>query len=238
MSSTILERLRNSDYSKIIRLLNTQEPKYCFGLISACRGLDIQGKSSVEITQHNIDENNHNNNVNSGILMHNLKANKFGVIEVRGTYREEGIGLVEEISYLVYTPEDRKEELKAILIELGKVFKQDTIMIIDNHIGKLEWLQPKAKPSWIDKFNNSKPRINFNQDDLSDIFTRVGTRKHGRKFRVVSLEECYINYNITTLWAYDQDPCILKGRKMKDPKYLKEFENNIKNRLDNPDEMQ
>lgn len=228
MSNTISERLRNSDYSKIIKLVNSEDPKYCLGLISACRGLDTQGNPSPEITQHNIDENNHKNNVNSGILMHNLKANKFGVMEIRGTYREEGIGLVEEISYLVYTPESRKEELKAILVELGKVFKQDTIMIIDNHIVKLEWLQPKAKPLWIDEFNRSKPHITFDQNNLSDIFSRVGTRKYGRKFKAVSLEECYINYNTITLWGYNHDPSILKGSRVDNLKYLREFEETIK----------
>lgn len=234
------ERLRNSDYIKIIKLVNSEEPKYCFGIISACRGLGTQNTLTSDVTQYDIDRNNHKNREDSNLLLHNLLANKFRVLEVKGSYEEEGIGLVYETSYFVYTVAGREEELKEVLVELGKMFDQDAVMIIEgkNHTGELVWLREDTpEPETVKRFNKSKPHINFDQDSMSKVFTRVGTKKHGRRFQLKELVEHHLNYNITTLWAYDYDPYILKGRKMKDPKYLREFENNIKKRLDNLEEI-
>lgn len=76
-------------------MVDSNDPRCCFGIISACRGIDRSKKS---VTQKTIDDNNNANKKNSKLLSHELNANWLSAIEVVGYYPEEDTGLVEETS--------------------------------------------------------------------------------------------------------------------------------------------
>lgn len=217
--NTLDERLRNSDYSKIVRLAYSTEPRYCFGIISACRGLD---RSKGPISQKTVDANNHTNKKNSKLLSHELNANWLSAMEVVGYYPEENAGLVEETSWFVYAIEEDEMKLKSILIELAKVFHQDSIMFIDakNHRPRYIWTGDGEEPEWIVEKNRAIMHFDFSQNSLDEIFTRVGTRRHGRRFQ---LKEMEFSNNRATRMLYYKNPMILNYRKMGDPDYLRSF---------------
>lgn len=233
------EKLRNSDYVKIIKLVNSQNPKYCFGIISACRGIQKDAADSNIITQKMIDDNNRINKKNTSLLFHNLAANYFHTIEVKGSYIEEGVGRVYETSYFIYEVAEKEDRLKEVLIELGKLFDQDSVMFIstENHTGQLIWLRKEEAPNWLVEFNNSKPHMNFSQDSLEEVFTRVGTSKFGRRFQIHEMQEQRLNYGRYTSWGYNNDPSILKCNRMHEDGYLEFFREAFKKQLNKNKEI-
>lgn len=218
------EKLRNSDYVKIIKLVNSENPRYCFGLISACRGLNISKKIA---SQKMIDDNNHRNKVNSQLLSHELNANYLPFMEVVGYYPEEGKELVEEASFFVYTIKDEEDKLRNILIELARVFKQGSIMFIDakTHTPQYIWTGEGGAPNWIEEKNKEILHFDFFQDSLDKIFTRVGTRNNGRRFQ---LKENSFSNNISTRVLYYKNPAIIDYDRFEEDGYLESFERSIK----------
>ena len=218
------EKLRNSDYVKIIKLVNSENPRYCFGIISACRGLNISKKIA---SQKMIDDNNHRNKVNSQLLSHELNANYLPFMEVVGYYPEEGKELAEEASFFVYTIKDEEDKLRNILIELARVFKQDSIMYIDakTHTPQYIWTGEGGTPNWIEEKNKEILHFDFSQDSLDKIFTRVGTRNNGRRFQ---LKENSFSNNISTRVLYYKNPAIIDYDRFEEDDYLESFERSIK----------
>lgn len=218
------EKLRNSDYIKIIKLVNSENPRYCFGLISACRGLNIFKKIA---SQKMIDDNNHRNKVNSQLLSHELNANYLPFMEVVGYYPEEGKELAEEASFFVYTIKDEEDKLRNILIELARVFKQDSIMFIDakTHTPQYIWTGEGDTLNWIEEKNKEILHFDFSQDSLDKIFTRVGTRNNGRRFQ---LKENSFSNNIATRVLYYRNPAIIDYNRFEEDGYLEFFEKSIK----------
>lgn len=220
--NTLNERLRNSDYSKIVKLVDSNDPRYCFGIISACRGID---RSKKPVTQKTIDDNNNANKKNSKLLSHELNANWLSAMEVVGYYPEEDAGLVEETSWFVYALEEDEFKLKSILIELAKVFHQDSIIFIDakNHRPRYIWTGDGKESDWIVEKNKAIMHFDFNQDSLDEVFTRVGTRNHGRRFQLKEVNEMSFSNNIATRMLYYKNPMILDYRKIDDSSYLDSF---------------
>lgn len=224
LEDNFLEKRHNSDFKKIVELACSEDPRYCFGIISACRG--IQHDASDKVTQKMVDENNRRNKRNTSLLFHNLAANYYHTIDVKGSYLEKGAGRVYEDSYFVYALAEEEDNLYKVLVELGKLFDQDTIMFADaeNHIGHLVWLRDDSEePDWVVEFNNSEAVMDFSQDNLEDIFTRTGTSKAGRKFQIHSMEEKRLNYGIYTIHGYESDPAIIKSYKLDENGYLEFF---------------
>lgn len=222
--NVLKEKLRNSDYIKIIKLVNSENPRYCFGLISACRGLNISKKIA---SQKMIDDNNHRNKVNSQLLSHELNANYLPFMEIVGYYPEEGKELAEEASFFVYTIKDEEDKLRNILIELARVFKQDSIMFIDakTHTPQYIWTGEGDTPNWIEEKNKEILHFDFSQDSLDKIFTRVGTRNNGRRFQ---LKENSFSNNIATRVLYYRNPAIIDYNRFEEEGYLEFFEKSIK----------
>lgn len=223
--NVLKEKLRNSDYIKIIKLVNSENPRYCFGLISACRGLNISKKIA---SQKMIDDNNnHRNKVNSQLLSHELNANYLPFMEVVGYYPEEGKELAEEASFFVYTIKDEEDKLRNILIELARVFKQDSIMFIDakTHTPQYIWTGEGDTLNWIEEKNKEILHFDFSQDSLDKIFTRVGTRNNGRRFQ---LKENSFSNNIATRVLYYRNPAIIDYNRFEEDGYLEFFEKSIK----------
>lgn len=222
--NVLKEKLRNSDYAKIIKLVNSKNPKYSFGIISACRGLNISKKRAP---QKLIDDNNHRNKINSQLLSHELNANYLSFMEVVGYYPEEGKELTEETSFFVYTIAEEEDKLKNILIELTKVFKQDSIMFIDakTHTPQYIWTGEGDIPNWIEEKNKEILHFDFSQDSLDPIFTRVGTGSNGRRFQ---LKENSFSNNISTRVLYYKNPAIIDYDRFKEDGYLESFEKSIK----------
>lgn len=218
------EKLRNSDYVKIIKLVNSQSPKYCFGIISACRGLSIPKKRAA---QKLIDDNNHRNKVNSQFLSHELNANYLFFMEVVGYYPEEGKELTEETSFFVYTIAEEEDKLKNTLIELARVFKQDSIMFIDTktHTPQYIWTGEEDIPNWIEEKNKEILHFDFSQDSLDQIFTRVGTRSNSRRFQ---FKENSFSNNISTRVLYYKNPAIIDYDRFEEDGYLESFERSVK----------
>lgn len=222
--NVLKEKLRNSDYIKIIKLVNSENPRYCFGLISACRGLNTSKKIA---SQKMIDDNNHRNKVNSQLLSHELNANYLPFMEVVGYYPEEGKELAEEASFFVYTIKDEEDKLRNILIELARVFKQDSIMFIDakTHTPQYIWTGEGGTPNWIEEKNKEILHFDFSQDSLDKIFIRVGTRNNSRRFQ---LKENSFSNNISTRVLYYKNPAIIDYDRFEEDDYLESFERSIK----------
>lgn len=230
LEDNLLEKRHNSDFKKIVELFCSNDPRYCFGIISACRG--IQYDASDKTTQKIVDDNNRRNKRNTSLLFHNLAANCYHTIEVKGSYLEKGVGRVYEDSYLVYAPIGKEKELYRVLVELGKLFDQDTIMFVDakEHIGHLIWLRDDSEElDWVTNFNNSNAVMDFSQNNIEGMFIMTGTAKAGRKFRIHSLEEKRLNYGIYTIHGYGSDPTIIKSYKLDDVGYIKSFREAFKN---------
>lgn len=207
-----------------MRLVNSENPRYCFGLISACRGLNISKKIA---SQKMIDDNNHRNKVNFQLLSHELNANYLPFMEVVGYYPEEGKELAEEASFFAYTIKDEEDKLRNILIELARVFKQDSIMFIDakTHTPQYIWTGEGDTPNWIEEKNKEILHFDFSQDSLDKIFTKVGTRNNGRRFQ---LKENSFSNNIATRVLYSGNPAIIDYNRFEEDGYLEFFEKSIK----------
>lgn len=75
----LLEKRRNSDYSKFIELYHSKGPIYCFAMISACRGFPKKDSHDrkIKYMQRQIDAGNERNNVKTYYLEHQFRANGF-----------------------------------------------------------------------------------------------------------------------------------------------------------------
>ncbi len=216
------EKLRNSDYPKFIKLFNSENPRYYFACISADRGAgNTEGLSKKEV-----DDANARNNRNSLDLEHQLNFNGFRYIEITGHYDEvddeEGKVIpVIERSFIVYSI--YKDKLKNVIMELGKLYEQDSILFIDeDRKGEIIWLNPKKEQPEILK---GKKSLNFNQASNVLDYSLIGTRKHARRFQLDSIEESCFNRNFISMLGYSGSNHWFDYRK----RFQEGYDNYIKN---------
>lgn len=214
------EKLRNSDYPKFIKLFNSEDPKYCFVCISACRGLNDDAIASKKT----IDDLNHRNNVLSNDLKHQLIANNIKFMQVVGHYDEKDalghVYEVEETSFLAYSY--AKEKLLEVTRCLGKLYEQNSILFIDtNHIAQIVWLDDDMEPP---EWTNKKSKVNFDQNSIANNFTSLGRLLHQRRFQLEDLKEVFYNKNYITTVGYRLDEHYLDCTRMEEKDYLEHFE--------------
>lgn len=187
--NTLVEVKRNSDYLKFVKLFYSEEPKYCFATISACRGFpktDSHGRK-IKYTQRQIDINNEHNNVKTYYLEHQLRANDFGVMRITGYYPEKDAGFVEETSYLAYTTIDEFEKLKSVVEFLAKEYEQESVMFIDpDHECFLTNFDYNGDV--VRKTRSPLGQIDFGRYDATKAYSLMGSKKTGRKFAVKDIE--------------------------------------------------
>lgn len=85
------------------------------------------------------------------------------------------------------------------------------------------------EPDWIVEKNKTIMHFNFNQDSLDEVFTRVGTRNHGRRFQLKVVNEMSFSNNRATRMLYYKNSMILDYRKIDDSNYLDSFREAIAN---------
>lgn len=192
----LLEKCRNSDYSKFIELYHSKDPLYCFAMISACRGLPLKDDSNhiIKYSQYEKGRNQKKNNIRSKRLKDQLQNNSFGLMEIIGHYTEEDAGDVEETSFLVYSVENDFHKLETLVTYLGKKYHQDSILIIspDKKIYLIDYLWSKNGDRCIDTYKTNFGRIQFHTTDTDKIFSQLGSKKTGRTFKVTETVDCYV----------------------------------------------
>ena len=218
------EKLKNIDYPKFLKLFNSEDPKYYFVCMSACRGVSDEEEPSQKM----IDDINHRNNKASEDLMNQLIANGMHFMEVRGHYDEKdtegNIYTVIERSFLVYST--GKKVLLEITSYLGKLYEQNSILFIDeNKIARIIWLDENLEqPEWTKKSS----KVNFDQDSLEKNFTVLGRANNPRRFQLEDLKEVKYNRNFILVSAYRSSPHYLNYTRFREPGYIEKFEKKFK----------
>lgn len=191
-NNNLLEKKRNSDYEKFIKLYFSKDPLYCFAMISASRGLPLKDDAGnlIKYTQHQIDSNNRKNSIRASYLEDQLLANYFGVMEVTGYYTEEEAGKVEETSYLVYTTIGNFNKLETVVTYLGKKYHQDSVLFIKNkqiYLTVYRWSEDGN--TCLGTKKRILGEIDFKNSNSEEIFSQLGTKKAGRSFRITEFKK-------------------------------------------------
>lgn len=218
---TLNEKLRNNDYIKFIKMFESENPVYCFAGISACRGL-----SNDNPTKKEIDDNNSRNKRASEFLEHQINAAGFSFMEMDGVYEEYGAGLVYEKSFLVYSTDE--DNLRKVMETLGRAFNQDSVLFIKNKKASFIWTGDSEQPDWAKGVSD----VDFSQDSLETMFSRLGTRKAGRRFQLKSIQEKVFSNNFMTKLMYYTSADIIKTRKLEESEYKDTFVFRVREYLD------
>lgn len=111
---------------------------------------------------------------------------KFGYIRVKGGYREEGGYVDDESSVIVYAPKEREQELKNLIVAIGKRFNQSSVMFIDTK-GTAQYISTRDD-SWVGETGAVRKLGIYkaiNPPEVADFYTRI----RGRKFTFKTFEE-------------------------------------------------
>lgn len=117
--------------------------------------------------------------------------NYLGVMEVTGYYIEEDAGRVEETPYLVYTTANNFAKLETLITYLGEKYTQDSVLIINpnKQIYLTIYKRSKGNSKCLGTKKQILGEIDFKSKTSEEIFSQLGTKKAGRRFRITSLEE-------------------------------------------------
>ena len=228
-NNTLIEAKRNSDYPKFVKLFYSENPKYCFATISACRGLPKKDSHDrkIKYTQRQIDANNERNNVKTYYLEHQLRANGFGIMRITGYYPEKDAGFVEETSYLVYTSIDDFTKLKSVVEFLAEEYEQESVMFIDpNH--KCFLTNFDYSRNVVHKTQSPLGEVDFGKYDVKKAYSLLGSKKTGRKFAVKDIKAISIVESYHTELLHESLICP-RYEKFDEPGYLDAVKNAFKN---------
>lgn len=192
--ANLLEKRRNSDYSKYIDMYHSKDPLYGFAMISACRGLPLKDDNDHvrNYQQYELDRNQKKNNIRSNCLKDQLQNNNLGLMEVIGHYSEEDAGDVEETSYLVYTTSDNFSKLETLVTFLGKKHHQDSVLFIspDKKIYLIDYIWSKNGDRCVGSHRSNFGRVKFNTNNVDRIFSQFGSKLTGHTFKVIETINC------------------------------------------------
>lgn len=210
--NTLNEKLRNSDYIKFVKMFESEDPIYCFSGISACRGL-----SKENPTKKDIDDNNSRNNKATELLERQIDAAGLSFMEMEGVYEEYEAGIVYEKSFLVYSTDE--EKLRKVMETLGRAFNQDSVLFIKEKKASFIWTGEYEQPDWA----KGSFDVDFSQKSLETMFSRLGTRKSGRRFQLNSIKEKSFADNFMTKLMYYTSNDIIKVSQLDESEYRDSF---------------
>ena len=222
--SVLNEKLKNDDYVRFLKMFESEDPKYCFGGISACRGLAKENP-----TKKDIDDNNHRNNQASQLLEHEINAAGLSFMEMKGVYEEFEAGTVYEKSFLIYTT--KEDLLREVLETLGRAFNQDSVLFIKDKKAQFIWTGEYEQPDWA----KGTFKVDFNQNSLETMFSRLGTKSAGRRFQLSSIEEKKFANNFMTKLMYYTSDDIIKVNKLNESSYKDDFVSGVRKYLETLD---
>lgn len=142
------------------------------------------------------------NNKNFELLKRHIKLSGFGYNKIKGGYIENGKRIDSENSLVIYASHDQEQELLDLGMSLGKYFKQDSIMFIDNN-NNVYWISTRNDSS-IGSIGTKKKLGKFKTNQINDFFTKIGNKI----FKFDELKESDIYYpslreKQLSKWYYD-----------------------------------
>ncbi len=161
------EPILNIEEGGLSRLLS-HSSNHDIALITAFRG-DYSKKDNLKRNQE---------------LKSALMGKSYGTTQVEGGYVEEEHGMVKEASYFVVNLNDVPfDEFKNDMIELGKQFNQDSVLIIPKE-GEGGAFDSKTGDLAYGPFNGE---VTLN--DVEDFYTRIRGQKFKFKEEVLTFRE-------------------------------------------------
>lgn len=119
------------------------------------------------------------NEKNNSFLKKFIKNAKFGFVRMEGGYVEKTDGseidVTDEISFAIFTSKDREEELFNFATSMGKKYKQDSILFVDN--SKDAYWVSTRDDSTVGPIGSKKHLGDFHANKISSYFSKIGKKK-------------------------------------------------------------
>lgn len=161
-------------------------------------------KAMLFISADRSENDKSTNNKNFKELQRNVRAANFGFNKLKGGYVEiddttkKEKEVKGENSLVVYANKDEEETLKKLGIQLGKKYKQDSILFVDTD--KNVYMIATRDDSSIGTIGSTKKFGDFKVSGMSKYFSYIGKKK----FHFESVEEGYTpNHMVNTLMVQE-----------------------------------